>query len=484
MLMKGQKVNYRIVIGLEIHVQLATESKVFCSCSTKFGAEPNTQVCPVCLGLPGVLPVLNRKAFYYAIKTALALNCEIANYVRFDRKNYYYPDLPKNYQISQYRLPIAQHGYLMIDEKKIGIRRVHLEEDAGKLLHSEDGKFSFIDYNRAGIPLLEIVTEPDINSPEEAVAFLNELRLLLRHIAVSDCNMEEGSLRCDCNISLQAPEEKELGIKTELKNMNSFRGVKMALQYEITRQKALLEKGEKVLAETRLWDEKKQRTYSMREKEQVHDYRYFPEPDLPPYEISEQLLNELRATLPELPSAKKIRFRQEYRLSDYDINILLAEPLLAHFFEETLKYYPDPKKAVNWLNNELMGILNERNIDFSALLLTPEQFAKLLSLIDAAKISIRTAKEILPLLVEKPDDPEKIVAQKGLLQISDESQLRGIISKVIAENRAAVEDFLNGKQKAIAFLVGKVMQATGGKANPGVVNRILREKLSQIKKGG
>jgi aspartyl-tRNA(Asn)/glutamyl-tRNA(Gln) amidotransferase subunit B len=475
--MKG----YQPVIGLEIHVQLLTESKVFCSCSTKFGAPPNTQTCPVCLGLPGVLPVLNEKAFHYAIKTALALNCEIAKEIKFDRKNYYYPDLPKNYQISQYSIPIGKNGWLEIksngSSKRIRIRRIHLEEDAGKLVHSEDGRYSFVDYNRAGIPLLEIVTEPDINSPDEAYTFLQELRTLILYLGVSDCNMEEGSLRCDCNISLRKVGDEKLGTKIELKNMNTFKGVKQALEYEVHRQMMLLEDGKEIIQETRLWDQAKQITYSMRTKEEVHDYRYFPDPDLVVYEISQDLIDKLKAEIPELPSEKRRRFKEVYKLSDYDIEILTRDKALADYFEEVLKYYKNPKAACNFLTTDMMGAMNELNMNITDVKLPPENFARLLKLIDDGRISIKIAKEIIGELLKEGLDPEKYVEEKGLIQISDEAQLEAIVEQVIKENPKAVSDFKSGKEKAITFLVGQVMRLTKGKANPGLVNKLLKQKL-------
>jgi aspartyl-tRNA(Asn)/glutamyl-tRNA(Gln) amidotransferase subunit B len=474
------KINYQATIGLEIHLQLSTESKVFCSCSTKFGAKPNTQVCPVCLGFPGVLPVLNKKALEYAIKASLALNCEISSYIRFDRKNYYYPDLPKNYQISQYRLPIGRNGFLMLGDRKIRIRRVHLEEDAGKLIHSEDGKFSFVDYNRTGVPLLEIVTEPDIKSPQETFDFLNELKTTLRYLGISDCNMEEGSLRCDCNISLKNSGDRKLGVKTELKNMNSFHGVKQALEYEIKRQASILEKGEKVIQETRLWDIKKQKTYGMRTKEEVHDYRYFPEPDLVPYEISSELIGKIKASIPELPSQRRERFIEDFNLSEYDASILVKEKEVANYFEEAVKFYPHPKKICNWLMSELFGILNELKIEFRKLNVSAEEFAFLLKLIDEGKISARIAKDILPVMVKEGKSVSSIIEEKELIQITDGEKIQQIVLEVIDESKRAVKDYLEGKEKAIAFLVGKVMQKTKGKANPQLASKILKEKLQKL----
>ncbi|OQX82741.1 MAG: glutaminyl-tRNA synthase (glutamine-hydrolyzing) subunit B [Candidatus Omnitrophica bacterium 4484_49] len=474
---------YVPVIGLEIHVQLKTRSKVFCTCSTKFGAPPNTQTCPVCLGLPGVLPVLNRKAFRYAIKTALALNCQITNSVRFDRKNYYYPDLPKNYQISQYALPVGIRGYLEIENegeiKRVRIRRVHLEEDAGKLIHSEDGRFSFVDYNRAGTPLLEIVTEPDINSPQEAYVFLQELRTTLLYLEVSDCNMEEGSLRCDANISLKRKGEEQLGTKTELKNMNTFKGVRQALEYEAHRQLMLLEDGKAVLPETRLWDPGKQATYSMRGKEEVEDYRYFPDPDLVDYEISEELIQELRREIPELPLYRKRRIKEQYELPDRDVEVLIRDKHLADYFEQAMKYYDRPKFLCNFLITDILGAVNELKSNIQDVKLHPNNCAKLLTMIDKGLISIKIAKQIIKDLIISDVDPETYINQKGLVQISETSQLEKIVEKVIGDNPSAVEDYRKGKEKVIGFLVGEVMKLTRGKANPGLVNEILRDKIKQ-----
>jgi aspartyl-tRNA(Asn)/glutamyl-tRNA(Gln) amidotransferase subunit B len=474
---------YIPVIGLEIHVQLKTRTKVFCPCSIKFGAPPNTQTCPVCLGLPGVLPVLNQKAFRYAVKTALALNCKIANWVRFDRKNYYYPDLPKNYQISQYALPIGTEGYLEIEEgeeiRKIRIRRVHLEEDAGKLVHSEDGKYSFVDYNRAGTPLLEIVTEPDINSPQQAYAFLQELKTTLLYLGVSDCNMEEGSLRCDANISVKRQEDEGFGTKTELKNMNTFKGVRQALEYEINRQTMLLEDGKSVIQETRLWDSAKQATYSMRSKEEVEDYRYFPDPDLVDYEISEPLIKELKQEIPELPLYRKRRIKNQYGLPDRDAEVLTKDKSLADYFEQAMKHYDRAKFLCNFLTTDILGAINELKLNFEDIKLSPQNCAKLLGMIDKGIISIKIAKQIIKELIITDVDPEIYVNQKGLVQITEISHLEKIVEDVINNNPSAVEDYKKGKKKVIGFLVGEVMKITRGKANPALVNEIIENKIKQ-----
>lgn len=473
--------SYQAIIGLEIHVQLLTESKAFCSCSSKFGMPANTQTCPVCLGLPGVLPVLNQKAFHYAIKAALALNCQITKCVVFDRKNYYYPDLPKNYQISQYALPIGKNGYLEIEtqngSKKVGIRRVHLEEDAGKLVHSQDGKLSYIDYNRSGIPLLEIVTEPELNTPAQAYDFLQELKTTLLYLGISDCNMEEGSLRCDCNVSIRKNDREELGTKTELKNMNTFRGLKQALEYEIQRQQATLESGKEVVQETRLWDPAKQATFSMRTKEEIHDYRYFPDPDLVRYEISQELIEKLKAEIPELPSQKRIRFRRLYGLSDYMLGIITRERTLADYFEEAVEHYRNPKLLANFLTSDIIGNIKELNLKFEQIKLTPQNLAKLLQMVEQGKISIKIAKAVIAEILLEEIDPEKYIQEKGLLQISDESTLEKTIREVIGRNTSAIQDYRRGKEKALTFLVGEVMKLTRGKANPALVNKLLKEKL-------
>lgn len=472
---------YEAVIGLEAHVQLATKSKAFCGCSTNFGQKPNSSTCPVCLGFPGVLPVLNRDAFRSAIKVAIALTCDIQSFVKFDRKQYYYPDLPKNYQISQYDKPLAFKGRVNIDTdggKTIGITRVHLEEDAGKLLHDQDKSSSVVDYNRAGIPLLEIVTEPDINTPEEAYEYLTTLKSILLYLEVSDCNMEEGSLRCDANISVRLRGEKKLGVKSELKNMNSFKAVRSALQYEIERQMDLLENGKKVIQETRLWDTDKGVTEVMRTKEETHDYRYFPEPDLVPFHISESEVLEITRTIPEMPKARKERFLKEYGLSDKEASILIADKKIADFFEETLKFSNKPKTVSNWITGDIMSELNQKNLSIKDFGLTPKMLAELIDLIDNNTISGKMAKELMRECAEKKVMPKEIVSEKGLKQISDESELERIIETVVGENAKSVSDYKNGKENAMMFLVGQVMRYTKGKANPGVVNKMLKEKLN------
>ncbi len=479
--------NYQVNIGLEVHVELFTKSKLFCGCSTQFGAPPNTQVCPVCLGLPGVLPVINKEAVKDTIITALALNCKISEFCRFSRKNYYYPDLPKNYQISQYDEPLAKDGYLEIvlhgEKKKIGIERVHLEEDAGKLIHGtnpEDAKFSFVDYNRTGIPLMEIVSRPDISSPEEAHEYLVELRKILRYLRISDCNMEEGSLRCDANISLNLSGEK-MGTKTELKNINSFKEIKDGLFAEIKRQSHLLSKGEKIVQETRLWDPKKKKTISMRKKEESQDYRYFSEPDLLPLKISKEWEKSLRASLPELPQKRCQRFIREYSLPGYDAGIITDSRELADYFEKCVKYYPHPKIVSNWIMGEILRLLKEENKSIEEIKVTPEKMGKLLEEIEKGVISGNLAKDILSKMFKTGESALQIIQEQDLRQLSDKEELKKIIKEVIKENSEAVESFRKGKKKAIGFLIGQVMKKTQGKANPRLVNNSLKEELEKVR---
>ncbi len=476
--------NYETVIGLEVHVQLNTESKIFCNCSTEFGAEPNTHTCPVCLGLPGTLPVLNEKALEYAIMAGLALNCKIGEYSKFDRKNYFYPDLPKAYQISQYDLPIGENGYIEIETedttRKIGITRIHLEEDAGKLIHEgsiDKSTGSLVDYNRTGVPLIEIVSEPDMRSPKEARAYLNQLKKIMEYLGISDCNMEEGSLRCDANVSLRPEGQSEYGVKTELKNMNSFKSVEKGLEYEVSRQQKLLDRDSQVIQETRTWDESLNKTISMRGKEEAHDYRYFPEPDLPPLEIGKRRVEKVETTLPELPLVKKRRFVEEYDLPEYDAGVLTDDRDLAHFFEQSVKVYNKPKKVSNWVMGEFLRLLNENNKSVTESKITGQLLVDLLKLMDDGTISNKIAKEVFEEMFETGKSPEKIVEEKGLKQISDEDKLEKLVEDIIEENPEAVEDIKNGKDKAIGYLVGQVMKETKGKANPQMVNQMFRDKI-------
>ncbi len=472
---------YETVIGLEVHLELSTASKIFCACSTSFGSEPNSNVCPVCLGQPGVLPVLNEEVVDRAIQAALALNCSLASYSKFDRKNYFYPDLPKAYQISQYDLPLAENGHLEIEidgEKKvIGITRIHLEEDAGKLVHGEDGQHSFVDYNRTGVPLIEIVSEPDMRSPQEAKLYLEKLKRYLEYTEVSDCKMEEGSLRCDANISIRPLGSKEFGTRIELKNMNSFKAIERALEYEVERQIEEVAAGKKITQETRRFDEAKQQTFSMRSKEDAHDYRYFPDPDLPPVEISSQWIARIQESMPELPDARLNRFVVELNLSAYDARVITSSKPLANFFEECLKLYPDAKIVANWIMGELLRLLKDNNMQVDNLKITPDYLAELLVLQKEGVISGKIAKDIFKESFTTGKKPATIVEEKGLKQISDTSFLENLVQEVILNNPQPVQEYRQGKKKAFGFLVGQVMKATKGQANPQVVNEILRKRI-------
>lgn len=478
---------YEAVIGLEVHTELRTATKIFCSCRTSFGAEPNTNVCPVCLGLPGVLPVLNKKVLEFAVRTGLALNCEISRYSKFDRKNYYYPDLPKNFQTSQYDLPICEHGHLdvEVDGKKTTIRitRAHMEEDAGKLVHHgtsiTDSDYSLVDYNRTGTPLLEIVSEPDMRSAKEAVAYMEKLRAILQYCGVSDCKMEEGSLRCDANVSVRPVGQKELGTKTEIKNINSFRGVERAIEYEVMRQAELLEEGGTVVQETRTWDEKEGVTKSMRKKEEANDYRYFPEPDLVPFTVSEEYIEEIRKTLPELPDARKERYLESYGLTSYDADYLTNDKARADYFEAMVAAGADPKEAANWLMGDFAKKLSQSGLEMAAAPVTAAALADLLGLIGKGTISGKIAKQVFSDMWETGKDAETIVKEKGLVQISDTGALEELADRIIAANPQSVADFKAGKKKAVGFLMGQIMKETKGKANPQVVNGILTKKLSE-----
>lgn len=468
------------VIGLEVHVQLKTESKIFCGCSTNFGAAPNTLVCPVCMGLPGVLPVLNKKTVNYAIMTALALNCSISPFSKFDRKNYFYPDLPKNFQISQYDMPLTMNGWLDISNKRIRIKRAHLEEDAGKLIHNPEDNVSFVDFNRTGIPLLEIVTEPDINTPSEAHEYLVILKQILQYLDISLCNMEEGSLRCDANISLRPKGTTGLGVKTEVKNMNSFKGVQKALVFEISRQKKILESGGTVVQETRLWDADTQVTHTMRTKEEAHDYRYFPEPDLVPIEIKKEVVEEIKSHLPEMPKQRLQRFTSQYGLPDYDAVVLTSDKKLADYFENTVKCGVSPKLISNWIMSELLRDLKKQGLSADRSPVSPRNLSDLIKLIENKTISGKIAKDVFTEMYKTGKSPDAIVKEKGLIQITNENELSGIIEKVIKDNQKSVNDYKAGKQQAAMFLVGQVMKATKGKGNPELIQKILKEKLSTL----
>lgn len=486
------KTEYEAIIGLETHCQLSTQTKIFSSSSTAFGADPNTNIDPICMGLPGVLPVLNQKVLEYAVKAGIALNCEIASYSKFDRKQYFYPDLPKNYQISQYDLPIATNGSLeieIVDEqgnatrKTIGITRLHMEEDAGKLVHGGSDRLSgsthsMVDYNRAGIALVEIVSEPDLRSGIEAAEYAQELRRIVRYLGVSDGNMQEGSLRCDVNISVRPVGQEKFGTKVEIKNMNSFSAIQRAIDFEIERQIAAIEAGEAIHQETRLWEEGSQRTISMRSKEGSSDYRYFPEPDLPPIEVSAQQLEEWKAELPELPAQKRHRYESDLGLSAYDTRVLTDDVAVAQYFEAAVSAGADTKQAANWVMGDLTAYLKNEKLSITEIALTPESLAELISLIDAGTISGKIAKDILPELLSKGGSPKQLVEQKGLVQISDTAELEKIIDEVIAAHPKEVEQYRGGKKKLQGFFVGQVMKKTQGRADPKLTNQVLGKKLN------
>lgn len=473
--------NYETIIGLEVHAELSTATKIFCSCTTQFGGEPNTHCCPVCLGLPGSLPKVNKRVVEFAVKAGLATNCSISKISSMARKNYFYPDCPKNYQITQHEHPICENGYIEIETeegiKRIGIERIHIEEDAGKMLHLEDG--SLVDYNRTGVPLIEIVSKPDIRSPKEARLYLEKLKSILQYIDVSDCKMEEGSLRCDANISLKAYGEDKFGTKTEIKNMNSFKALEKALEYERNRQLESIEKGEKIHQETRRWDDAKGITIVMRSKEQAHDYRYFPEPDLVTIDVSDEWIDEIRSNLPELPHVKKERFVSMYGIPEYDASVLTSSKKLADFFEESAKLSEDAKASSNWIMGEMLRYMNDKEIDIESVKIKAEDLAKLIKLINKGTISGTIAKKVFSEMFETGKGPEKIVEEKGLLQNSDTDYIKDIVLKVMSENQQSVTDYKNGKDRAFGFLVGQVMKATKGKANPGIVNQILKEELNK-----
>ena len=473
---------YEPVIGLEIHAQLRTESKIFCGCSTTFGGSPNTHTCPVCLGMPGVLPVLNRDVVEFTMRMALATHCSIAPHSRFARKNYFYPDLPKGYQISQYELPLANNGWVEIETstglKRIRIHRIHMEEDAGKLVHDEYQPLSYVDLNRTGVPLIEIVSEPEIASSEEAADYLRTVREILRYLEICDGNMEEGSLRCDANISLRPVGTVPLGTKAELKNMNSFKNVQKALDFEIRRQKVLLERGEPVIQETRLWDAGRNVTVSMRGKEEAHDYRYFPDPDLVPIVVSDEWIEETRKSLPELPDAKRERFMADYGLPLYDAQVLTSSKPLANYFEGVVKEYPQPKTVSNWIMSELLRELNRNDCDIEDCPVSTDNLVQLLLLLESGVVSGKIAKAVFEEMYATGMPPRQIVDEKGWVQVRDESEIESVIDQVLAESPTEVEQFRGGKEKLFGFFVGQVMKKTKGKANPQLVNEILRKKLT------
>ncbi len=480
---------YETVIGLEVHLQLKTKSKIFCNCSTKFGSEPNTQVCPVCLGMPGVLPVLNAKALEFAVKTGMATNCTINEHSLFARKNYFYPDLPKGYQISQFENPIGENGFVEIElegqTKAIGLIRIHLEEDAGKSVHAEEwvpeGE-TLVDLNRCGTPLIEIVSQPDIRSPKEAFLYLTQLKSILEYLDVSDCNMEEGSLRCDANVSIRPQGSSEFGVKTEVKNMNSFHGVEKAIEIEVERQKKMMGRGDAIIHQTLLWNAKKNKVMLMRSKEEAHDYRYFLEPDLVPLEMDKEWLLKMRESIPELPLEKKNRFMKEYGISTDNADVLVSSLEVADFFEATNQLFNDVKFICNFILSSVLRYLSDNKILLSNTKLTSKLLAELLNLVEDGTISLNIARKIFPEVAESGMSPGKLIEKQGLSQVSDESELLKVIKEVLDKNPGEVQKFLGGKEQVIGFFVGQVMKATKGQANPKIVNPILRKQLAEIEK--
>jgi aspartyl-tRNA(Asn)/glutamyl-tRNA(Gln) amidotransferase subunit B len=472
---------FETIIGLEVHAQLLTDTKIFCNCSTKFGGSPNSHTCPLCLGMPGVLPVLNKKVVEYAMKMSLATNSSINKSCSFARKNYFYPDLPKGYQISQYAYPLSEHGYIILDvegeQKKIGITRIHMEEDAGKLVHDEHNPSSYVDLNRAGVPLIEIVSEPDMRSPAEAADYLKRLHEILVYLEICDGNMEEGSFRCDANVSIRPLGQKEFGTRTELKNMNSFRNVQRALEYEVKRQQYLVENGGTVVQETRLWDDAQGVTNSMRSKEEAHDYRYFPDPDLVPVVVDDAWIEKIRKELPELPLARRQRFVSDYQIPAYDASVLTADKALANYFEEVVKLCSKPKAASNWVMGDVLRFLNEEKRDIRNCPITAQSLAEMISLIEDGTISGKMAKDIIDEMYKTGKSPRVIIAEKGMVQITDESALAKTIQTIMDANPNQLKDYRSGKEKLFGFFVGQVMKATQGKANPQKVNELLKKML-------
>ena len=474
---------YETVIGLEVHVELATKTKIFCSCSTEFGGAPNTHTCPVCTGMPGSLPVLNKQVVEYALAVGLATNCQIHQYCKFDRKNYFYPDNPQNYQISQLYLPICHDGWVEIETengtKKVGIHEIHMEEDAGKLVHDEWEGCSLVDYNRSGVPLIEIVSEPDMRSADEVIAYLEKLRLLIQYLGASDCKLQEGSMRADVNLSVREVGAKEFGTRTEMKNLNSLKAIARAIEGETARQIDLIESGEGVVQETRRWDDTKERSYAMRSKEDAQDYRYFPDPDLVPVIISDEWIEEIRSRQPEFRTEKLERYKEEFDIPQYDAEILTNSKKLADIFEHTTAICKKPKKVSNWLMVETLRLLKDNNQEPEDLKFSPENLAKLIDLVDGGTINNKTAKEVFEVVFKEDVDPETYVEEHGLKSVNDEGALRAVIEEIVAANPQSVADYKGGKQKTMGFLVGQTMRAMKGKADPGSVNKILKEILER-----
>ena len=475
--------DYEVVIGLEVHAELSTKTKIFCSCPTSFGAEPNTHVCPICMAMPGTLPVLNEKVVEYAVKAGLATNCEISRNSKNDRKNYFYPDLPKSYQISQFDKPLCEHGYIEIDteegKKKIRLLRIHIEEDAGKLNHDEFAGGSLVDLNRAGVPLIEMVSEPDLRSAEEVEKYLKKLKSILEYIEVSDCKMQEGSFRADVNTSIRLKGAKEFGTRTEMKNMNSFRSIARALEYEISRQIDIVENGGVIEQETLRWDEVSGKTFSMRDKEDAQDYRYFPEPDLVAIKLSDEYIENIKNSLPEMPESRKERYLKEYKLSEKDAKIITSSKYLSDLFEEASKICGNYKGVSNWIISDISRILNETEMDPIEIPFDAKQLAKLVELIDKGTISSSIGKKVLEELFENPRNPEQIIKEKGWIQISDEGAIKEIVQKIIDSNPQSVSDYKAGKDRALGFLVGQAMKETKGKANPQMLNKMFAEELNK-----
>ena len=475
--------DYEVVIGLEVHAELSTKTKIFCSCPTEFGGEPNTHCCPVCMAMPGALPVLNKKVVEYAIKAGLATNCDIARISKNDRKNYFYPDLPKSYQISQFDMPLCTKGYVEIETedgpKKIGLVRIHIEEDAGKLNHDEFGRGSLVDLNRSGVPLIEIVSEPDMRSTKEVESYLKKLKSILEYIEVSDCKMQEGSLRADVNVSVRKKGDKEFGTRTEMKNMNSFRSITRAIEYEAMRQVEVIEQGGKIYQETLRWDEVSGKTFSMRDKENAQDYRYFPEPDLGIIKISDEMIENIKKTLPEMPESRKERYIKEFKLPEYDSNILTSSKYLSDLFEKATEKCHNPKAVSNWIMTDITRILNEKEQEPNDIPFKSEDLGKLVELIDKGTISSKIAKQVLEEMFENPKDPEDIIKEKGWIQISDEGAIKEVVTKILEANPASIADFKAGKDRALGFLVGQAMKETRGKANPQMLNKMFLEELNK-----
>ncbi len=476
--------DYEVVIGLEVHAELSTKTKIFCSCPTEFGAAPNTHTCPICMAMPGTLPVLNEKVVEYAVKAGLATNCNIARESKNDRKNYYYPDLPKSYQISQFDKPLCEHGYVEIDtkngKKKIRITRIHIEEDAGKLNHDEFGGGSLVDLNRAGVPLIETVSEPDMSSSEEVESYLRKLKSIFEYIEVSDCKMQEGSLRADVNVSVRKKGDTKLGTRTEMKNMNSFRSIVRAIEYEVDRQIDVIEDGGTIEQETLRWDDVSGKTFSMRDKEDAQDYRYFPDPDLVAIKLSEEYIENIKNSLPELPESRKQRYLEEYKLSEKDANLITSSKYLSDLFENSIKVCNNPKAVNNWIISDISRILNETEMDPIEIPFDSEQLGKLIILIDKGTISSSIGKKVLTELFENPRDPEIIIKEKGWIQISDEGAIKEVVLKILEQNPQSIADYKGGKDKALGFLVGQAMKETKGKANPQMLNKMFLEELNKI----